>query len=183
MKNVALFKGINVGGKNVVKMDDLKQLFSNLGLLEVKTYIQSGNVIFETDLDESTLQKIVCAGFENQFRFKSNVIIRNLAEMQSVIAALPFSMAEIVDAEASDTQVEHLYVHFFDHIPEQIQFDCNFIEDAGQDFLRIGKREAYLLCHQSIRKSKLAIKAAKVLNSSTVRNWKTVNKLYDMMIS
>lgn len=56
MKYVAMFRGINVGGKNVVKMDDLKQLFLDLGLFKIKTYIQSGNVVFETILDEASLQ-------------------------------------------------------------------------------------------------------------------------------
>uniref|UniRef100_UPI003A5C85A7 DUF1697 domain-containing protein n=1 Tax=Muricomes intestini TaxID=1796634 RepID=UPI003A5C85A7 len=52
MQYVALFRGINVGGKNIVKMAALRQLFLNLGLHKVQTYIQSGNVAFESYLDD-----------------------------------------------------------------------------------------------------------------------------------
>lgn len=128
MKYAALLRGINVGGKNVVKMDDIKQLFLNLGLLKIKTYIQSGNVVFETNI------------------------------------------------------VEHLYIYFLD-LPKQAQVDDICKGYVGPDTLRMGKREIYLLCHQSIRKSKLAIRTAKVFDSATVRNWKTVNKLNDMLTS
>lgn len=183
MKYVALFRGINVGGKNVVKMDDLKQFFFNLGLLKVKTYIQSGNIVFETILDEVSLRGMIYTGFLERFGFDSNVIIRNINEMGDLIDKLPFSAEEITAAEASDPQIEHLYIYFLDHLSKQTQINGICKEYAGLDILQAGKREVYLLCHQSIRISKLAIQAAKVFDSATVRNWKTVNNLYDILIS
>ncbi|QAT50804.1 DUF1697 domain-containing protein [Caproiciproducens sp. NJN-50] len=181
MKYAALFRGINVGGKNLVKMDDLKRLFLDLGLSSVRTYIQSGNAVFETNLEEAALQKTIHAGFSERFRLKGDVIIRNIDEIKALIDSLPFSAAEIAAAEAADPQVEHLYVYFLDHPHEQVQIDSLCRENTGPDLLRMGIREGYLLCCQSIRKSKLALRAAREFDSATVRNWKTVVKLYDML--
>ena len=182
MKYAALFRGINVGGKNVVKMDDLKQLLLDLGLLKIRTYIQSGNVIFETNSDETCLRDTIHASFAERFGFECDVMIRDINEIGVLVDRLPFSAEEIAAAETSDPQVEHLYVYFLEHPPEQAQIDAICKEYAGPDTLRTGKREAYLLCYQSIRKSKLAIRTSKVFGSSTVRNWKTVNKIYDMLV-
>ncbi len=183
MKYTALFRGINVGGKNIVKMDDLKQLFFDLGLQKAKTYIQSGNVVFETDLEETYLQNMIHTGFVKRFEFENNVIIRSINEIETLIEQIPISATEIAAAEAADPQVEHLYIYFLDNLPEQSQINDICKEYIGPDTLQTGKREIYLLCHQSIRKSKLAIRTTKVFALATVRNWKTVNKLYDMLTS
>lgn len=181
MKYAALFRGINVGGKNIVKMDALKQLFLDLGLRKAKTYIQSGNVVFEADSEESHLQNAIRTGFMERFGFASNAILRNINEIGALIDGLPISAAELAAAEAGDAQVEHLYVYFLDAPPEPSQIDALRRGDDAPDILQTGKRELYLLCHQSIRKSKLAIRAAKAFPAATVRNWVTVNKLYNML--
>lgn len=183
MKYTVLFRGINVGGKNKINMNDLKQLLLDLGLNKVKTYIQSGNAIFETILDEKSLQEAIHDAFTKRFGFESNVMIRSIDEIKALIDQLPILEAEILAAEAADSQVEHLYVYFLDHKPGQIQIDAICQEYVGPDTLRAGNREMYLLCHQSIRNSKLAIRTSKVFTSATVRNWKTVNKLYGMLIT
>lgn len=181
MKYAVLFRGINVGGKNVVKMNDLKQLLFDLGLKKVKTCVQSGNAILESDIDETALQSMIHDGFVKRFEFESGVIIRNIDEMQSLIAQLPFSTDEMNAAETADPQVEHPYVYFIDIPPEQFQLDTICREYAGPDMLWAGKRELYLLCYQSIRKSKLAVRMTKTFDIATVRNWKSVCNLYYMM--
>ena len=183
MKYAAFFRGINVGGKSRIKMDDLKQLFLDLGLRKTKTYIQSGNVVFESDLREAPLLKAIQTGAAERFGLEHNGILRNINEMEAFIHQLPYSQAEISAAEAADPQVEHLYVCFLDHSPEQTLLDELCKEYAGPDQLKMGQRDLYLLCHQSIRKSKLAIRTAKIFDSATVRNWKTVNKVYEQLIS
>lgn len=77
--------------------------------------------------------------------------------------------------------VKHLYVYFLDNSPEQSLIDTVCKEYLGPDTLRAGKREVYLLFHQSIRNSKLAARTAKIFDSATARDWKTINKLYDML--
>lgn len=181
MKYVALFRGINVGGKNIVKMRDLVQMLLDLGLHQVKTYIQSGNAVFETDLDEESLQDMIHAGFCECFGFKSDVIIRSVDEMAALVDRLPFSAEEIAVAEAADPQAEHLYVYFLNTPLEPSKIDAICKEHIGPDTVRAGKRELYLLCGQSIRKSKLAICISKTFDAATARNWKTIIKLNDML--
>lgn len=183
MKYVAFFRGINVGGKNLIKMDDLKQLFLDLGLSKTKTYIQSGNVVFETDSEERPLLKTIQAGVVERFGLECTIILRNIKEMKTFIDQLPYSQAEIAAAEAADPQVEHLYACFLEHLPEQTLLEELRHEYAGSDQLKMGQRDLYLLCRQSIRNSKLAIRTANVFNSATVRNWKTVKKVYAMLAS
>lgn len=183
MRYAALFKGINVGGKSVVKMKDLTQLLLSLGLSKVKTYIQSGNAVFETTLDETTLQETIRGSFVERFGFESCTLIRSIDKIRFLIDQLPITAAEIAAAEAADPQVKHLYVYFLDNPPEQVQIDAICKEDKGLDILRAGQRELYFLCHQSIRKSRLAARASKTFDSATVRNWETVNKLYDLMMA
>lgn len=146
-----------------------------------QTYIQSGNVVFETDLEETSLQNTIYAGFSRRFGFESGVMMRNIHKIKALIDHLPFSAAEISAAETADPQVEHLYVCFWDHPPEQARVDGLCREYTAANLLRMGIREGYLLCHQSIHKSELAIRAAKEFDSAIVRNWKTVGKLYDML--
>lgn len=183
MKYAVLFRGINVGGRNIVKMNDLKQLLLDLGLTKVETYIQSGNAIFETMLDETCLREAIHTAFVKQYRFACNIIIRSIEEIRTLVDQLPITTEEIAAAEVTDPKVEHLYVYFLDCSPEQTKIDAIRKEYIGPDFLRTGKREIYLLCHQSIRNSKLAIGTAKVFDSATARNWKTVKKIYEMLIA
>lgn len=181
MKYLALFRGVNVGGKNVIKMSALRQLLHDLGLMRVQTYIQSGNAVFETNLEEAPLRELIYNGFVERFGFKSDIVLRRANEMEAIINQLPILAEEIVAAEAVDPQVGHLYVYFLDCSLEQSQLDIICKENREPDILRAGERELYLLCHQSIQKSKLAIRTAKAFQSATVRNWKTVCKLNEML--
>ena len=181
MQYVALFRGINVGGKNIVKMAALRQLFLNLGLSKVQTYIQSGNVVFESDLDEPSLLDIIYAGFDEHFGFQCDVMMRNIDEMRFLIEQLPITPAEKAAAELADPKTEHLYVCFFSVLPKQSVIDAVCRKYEGEDILRKGTRELYFLCHQSVRNSKLAAAIPKNFGTSTARNWKTVCRLYNML--
>lgn len=181
MKYVALFRGINVGGKNIVKMADLRQLLLDLGLNKVNTYIQSGNAVFETSLSEADLLEKIKTGFSGRFGFESNVLIRTIEEIRDLIEQFPIPPEKIAEAEAADPQVEHLYIYFLETPPETARFNTLSNENTSADMLFTGKRELYFLCCQSIRNSKLAAGISKIAGSATARNWKTVGKLYDMM--
>lgn len=179
MKYVAFFRGINAGGKNKVKMNDLKQLFYNCGFREVKTYIQSGNVIFESDMDRDLLPDTILRAFSGRFGFQSDVILRSGAEISEMISALPFTKEQIEEAEAKTPGVAHLYIFMSNDV---IGYTANEVEALrrayqGDDELCLGKREFYLLCSRSIRGSKLAAALPKLDASLTSRNWKTMLKI------
>ena len=181
MQYVTFFRGINVGGKNIVKMAALRQLFLNLGLHKVKTYIQSGNVVFESDLDETSLLDVIYAGFAEHFAFQCDVMMRNIDEIRFLIDQLPIAPTEKAAAEMADPNIEHLYVYFLNNPPEQSQVDAACRKYEGEDILRKGTRELYFLCRQSVRNSKLAAAIPKNFGTATARNWKTVCRLYDML--
>ena len=174
MRYAALFRGINVGSKNPVRMADLEQLLSNMGLSRVKTYLRSGNAVFETALDEPALTEKIRAGFYGRFGFESGVKVRSAAQLRALAEGLPFAASEIAEAEAADPAVEHLYVYFLDRPPDQNLRETLLNLNGDGDRLAAGSREIYLLFKQSVRLSKAAARLAKACPDATARNWNTV---------
>jgi uncharacterized protein (DUF1697 family) len=183
LKYAAFLRGINVGGKNIIKMAELKQLFEALSFQNVRTYLQSGNVVFETDKKENTLVAEITKGFSAAFGFESEVILRSSAEIADMIKQLPFSNEEIAAAQALNPDIEHLYVFMLEHVPPETEIAKLCETYSGNDKLYTAKRELYLLCSGSIRDSKLAASLGKLSVTSTVRNWKTINKIDRLMRS
>jgi len=92
MKYVAFLRAINVGGHTIIKMTDLKQIFESLGLENVQTYIQSGNVIFETNKDDTaSLEKRIEHQLEKLAGFKIQLFVRTIREVQSIASKSPFT--------------------------------------------------------------------------------------------
>lgn len=174
---IALLRGINVGGKNIIKMPELKLVFNAIGLNEVKTYIQSGNVLFKSNEGEEVLRKKIEHEIKVTFGFSVIVVLRTAAELEKIILSCPFSKEEILEAESS-SDVESLYVSLLTHAPlkERIK-DFNVYKSENEDY-RIIERDIFLLFHNnSIRNSKLTRNLQKLDVPATVRNWKTMNKL------
>jgi len=178
---IALLRGINVGSKNRIKMVDLKHLFESMGFSRVETYINSGNVIFESSEKEDTLQKKIEYELEKMFCLSIAVILRTAAELKQIIFDCPFSEEEVKKAESANEEGESLYVSLLTQYPlyEKIKY-LNTIK-SGKDEYRIKNRDIYLLFCHSIRNSKLANNLHKLEIPATVRNWKTMNKLYSLV--
>ncbi len=171
-------RGINVGGKNKIKMTHLQRMFESIGLTRVETYIQSGNVIFESNENEDTLRKKIENGIETNFGFSTFVILRSAAELERLIQACPFSEEEVAEAELSNSEGESLYVSMLIKAPSQENRDLLNTYKSENDEYRIENRDIYLLLRHSIRNSKLANHLQKLDVPQTVRNWKTINKLH-----
>lgn len=177
--NIALLRGINVGGKNIIKMAELKKAFEALGFKEVKTYIQSGNVLFKSDETEEALQYIIEHKIEEVFGISVNVILRTSEELYQIILNCPFSRDEVKKAELSTDAVVQ-YVALLRNKPshDSLKLIDGF---AGEnDQYRVIDRNIYMLLHHSIRDSKLANNLNKLDTNITVRNWKTITKLSEM---
>ena len=86
---VALLRGINVGGKNVIKMVDLKACFEDLGLTAVSTYIQSGNVFFESKVSDAKLVQRIEQALARAFNYQASIVLRSYAQLQKIITAAP----------------------------------------------------------------------------------------------
>ena len=181
MKYVAFFRGINVGGKNIVKMSDLSRLFTGLGFHDVKTYIQSGNVVFSSDMEQHLFVPVIEQAFKERFGFLSAVVVRTGMEIEIIIDSLPFSKAEIEQAQNENPDVEHIYIYLSNNTIEIEAVNKLCSSYSGKDRLQIMNREIYLLSFQSIRDSKLATVLTKLPQPLTSRNLKTIEKISLML--
>ena len=180
MNYIALLRGINVGGKNIIKMAQLKAIFEDIGFQNVKTYIQSGNVLFSSDKSESVLINKIEEKIYTNVSFKVSVILRSEEEFNNLIENCPFSEKEILEAQGN-TSSEVLYVAFLKQEPLEENIDKFSVYETGEDKYKIIGRDVYLLFHDSIRNSKLGNNLGKLDNSATTRNWKTINKISDLV--
>lgn len=177
---IALLRGINVGGKNMIKMAELKRSLTDDGLKKVQTYIQSGNVLFVSDEEEEEalslrIERIV----RRDFGLDVPVVLRTAEELGAAAAGCPFTPEEVAVAEATATGGS-LYVAFMRSEPtaEALGRFASYANE--QEHFRVSGREVYLLFKDSVRNSKLAANLQKLDASATVRNWKTVGKLISL---
>jgi uncharacterized protein (DUF1697 family) len=94
-KYLVLLRGINVGGNNIIKMNELKYLFDELNYSNVKTYIQSGNVIFnDYEIDKNKLKKIIEEALFKRIKNRINIVILSFREMKQIVNKKPKSFGE-----------------------------------------------------------------------------------------
>ena len=177
-KHIALLRGINVGGKRKLLMADLKALFSRLGFSNCITYIQSGNVVFESEKEENNLklaQKIESAILEH-FALDVPVMVRKASEWKLILSDNPFLNDKSIG-------IERLHLTLLDNTPEQIQIqDLKQVELDSEQFEVIGQH-VFLCCKDKFSsKSKMTnnLFEKKFKCKATNRNWKTVMKLYEL---
>ena len=92
---IALFRGINIGGHSLLPMRELVELLAGLGLYNIKTYIQSGNVIFETaERDAAQLAQRISQAVEQRRGFAPTVLLLEAADLENAIASNPYPEAE-----------------------------------------------------------------------------------------
>src|SRR5277367_389037 len=89
---ISMLRGVNVGGHNKIKMDALRALYESLGLRDVQTYVQSGNVVFRSkETDHAKLARRIGDGIEKGFGFRPGVVLRTSTELREVMARNPFA--------------------------------------------------------------------------------------------
>jgi uncharacterized protein (DUF1697 family) len=175
-KHVALLRGINVGGKNILPMKELASIFSKAGCADVKTYIQSGNVVFSADDKVAAgLGAMISTQVEARFGLRVPVVLRTVAEIEAVVRANPF-----LKAGAGE---ERLHVCFLADLPGR---DSVAGLDAGRstpDVFAVVGREIYMQLVNGVAGTKLtnAYFDSKLKTVSTIRNWRTVLKLAEML--
>ena len=169
IKYVAFLRAINVGGHTIIKMTDLKQMFESLGLENVQTYIQSGNVIFESNDDHTaSLKKRIESQVEKATGYKTQLFVRTIREVQFIASKSPFT------AEAKET----VHVTFLNEKPdkEQQQALLSFKSDA--DDFAVKRREVYNLRHdreKSIFSNNFIEKILRL--PATTRNMTVIKKI------
>lgn len=172
---VALLRGINVGGKNMVPMKDLCAFFEDSGCADVRHYIQSGNVVYRTDAGagEAAGEKVARA-IAKRFGLNVPVVVRTAAEMKKVARSNPLL--------AEGAPIDSLHVLFLAHAPDAKQRAALDPERSPPDRFLVAGREVFLSCPNGVARTKLtnAYFDAKLKTVSTGRNWRTVLKLVEM---
>ena len=170
--HVALLRGINVAGKNMVPMKALASLFADAGCTDVETYIQSGNVLFNaTDAIGRRAASVVSRGISEQFGLQIRILTRTTAELRDIAAHNPFLRA------GADPKT--LHVVFLADVPEPSRSAGLDPNRSPPDEFAIVGRQIYLRCPNGIGRTKLSNQYfdSKLGTVSTVRNWNTTLKL------
>ena len=173
---VALFRGINVGGKNKLPMKELAELFVAAGCRDVRTYIQSGNVIFRCASSQSArLPGIISESVATCFGHKPPVLLRTTEQLERVLRNNPFLK--------SGSPEEQLHVLFLADVPSPDRVKLLDPHRSPPDQFAVRGQEIYLRLPNGVANSKLtsAYFDSKLATWCTSRNWRTVTKLLELM--
>ena len=172
---VALLRGVNVGGKNMLPMKDLTCLFENAGCAGVRTYIQSGNVIFSgSQAKAEKLPGRIAKAIEDRFGYRTPVVLRRAEELGETIRNNPFLHAGAAG--------NFLHVMFLASEPDPGAIAALDPDRSPPDAFVVRGREVYLQCPNGAGNTKLtnAWFDSRLSTISTGRNWRTVLKLYEL---
>ncbi|MGG0705677.1 MULTISPECIES: DUF1697 domain-containing protein [Bacillus cereus group] len=167
---IALLRGINVGGHKIMKMATLKQMFELIGLKQVKTYIQSGNIVFKSEEDINFLKERIQSEIKNVFGFDVPVMLRTHDEFINTIKRCPYEANSLLEGES--IHVAFLANGLSEKEKDQLLMQKNETEDCYID-----ENVVYVFFKNSIRNSKLMNQFQRLHTPATVRNWRTVSKL------
>lgn len=173
---IALFRGINVGGSNILPMRELVAVLEGLGLNQVRTYIQSGNVVFKSERRNlKELSQEISTAIGRSHGFSPHVFLLDLQTFQEAIAANPFSEAE--------REPKTLHLFFLAEGPQNLNLEALEGVKAENERFRLINNVFYLHAPDGIGRSKLAENVGKGWGVAvTARNWRTVSKIMAMAL-
>lgn len=173
-RKIAVLRGINVGGKRKILMSELKSMCEKLELQNVKTYIQSGNLIFNSDKPSSELELDIEKTITKKIGFDVPVIVRTEEELKNSINNNPFF--------DENTDINQLHLTFFKARPNKQDIENMLALNCEPDKFKVEDKSVFIFCSGKYYESKLTNnffeKRLKV--SATTRNWKTVLKLLEL---
>jgi uncharacterized protein (DUF1697 family) len=172
--HVALLRGINLGGRQV-PMKILAEIFVDARCSDVQTYIQSGNVVYRTtDANALRISSRVAEALSARFGFEVPVVTRSAAELRDVATNNPFLRSGADEAT--------LHVAFLAEMPKKERVAALDPNRSPPDRFEVRAREIYLHCPKGFGGTKLTNQYfdSKLGTTSTVRNWRTVQKLLEM---
>jgi len=173
---ISLLRGINVSGKRILKMETLSRLYSEMGLKNIKTYIQSGNVIFQTSNQKTIdLEKQISENILNQFKIEVPIIVLNFKELQTIFTQNPF-------LNERNEDISKLHLTLLSELPTQEKLNqLTDIQFFPSEY-HIYKKSIYLFCPEGYSKTKLTntFFENKLKIKATTRNWKTMNEIWTL---
>jgi uncharacterized protein (DUF1697 family) len=174
---LALLRGINVGGKNIIKMADLKACFEDMGFSDVLTYIQSGNVLFKsTEKDKTKLARKTEKILSERFGYTSRLVLVTREELQEVVGEAPRGFGRDLDKYRCD-------VIFLKEPLTSDEAMENISTREGVDSAHAGKHALYFsrLTSRAAQSRLSRIVALPMYQYMTIRNWTTTTKLLALM--
>jgi uncharacterized protein (DUF1697 family) len=177
---LALLRGINVSGKKIIKMEDFRNLMESVGYGNVKTYIQSGNVIFESDgTSKIKIAASIEALIEGHYGFDVTVFVLDLKDIEKAIDNNPFVSQRQPEGAGS----KKLYVTFLSGSPSPEKMQSLREAPIGHDLIEVVGDVLYFKLETKASESKLSnnLIESRLKLKATTRNWNTTLKLYDMM--
>ncbi len=175
MKYLALLRGINVGGNNIIKMSGLKEAFEKNGYTNVKTYIQSGNVIFESRDENKEKHEFDIEEFVwTHFNIETKVLVRTKEEIERVVKEVPSSW--------NKDNVREYIAFVRSQVSQKEVFD-EIEVNKGMDFKDLGHGVIYLTTKlEGLTKSKFnKLASKKIYKEITIRNFNTTKKILELM--
>jgi uncharacterized protein (DUF1697 family) len=172
---ISMLRGINVTGHNKISMIELKKFYESLDFQNVVTYIQSGNVIFDSKLkDPSKLSSPIELNLKKTFDLDVSVILRNKNDIQQIIETNPFIKR--------NEDPSKLHVTFLHAPPSDLHKLSSFTIDSDE-FIIVNK-EIFLFCTNGYGRTKFTNNffESKLNLTATTRNWNTVNALYKIAV-
>ncbi len=180
-KQIALLRGINVSGHKLIKMLDLKAHLEDAGLDSVVTYIQSGNIVFESEIDDAKeLESIIHTKIKKEYGFDVPILVKSHEELKYALNNNPFLTKD-------NRPTKKCYFTFLSDLPSNENID-----NLAEATLRYPEEhyildEKYIFLYSEISSAKAKISnnffENKLRVSATTRNWNTVNKLVEMSSS
>jgi uncharacterized protein (DUF1697 family) len=171
-RSIVLIRGINVGSSRKVPMADLRTLCEEAGCTDVRTYIQSGNVVLDTSMSDAQLAEAVAAGIETRFGFRPSVMVRRPAALRRILESDPFG------PEASDD----VHVGFLSYKPSKAGLAAVADVDISPESFEVRGTELLVHLPSGMGRSKFGTTPfAKLLGVDiTVRNLRTVKAVHDL---
>ena len=174
---LALLRGINVGGNNIIKMADLKACFENMGFSDVVTYIQSGNVLFNSaERDKTKLTNKIEKVLSERFSYKSRIVAVTHQQLRKVVEGAPRGFGKEVGQYRYD-------VIFLKEPLTPKEAMKNVSTKAGVDDAYAGETVLYFsrLVSKATQSHLTRIITLPVYQNMTIRNWNTATKLLELM--
>jgi len=171
---VALFRGINVGGRNILPMKDLRAGLESLGCEDVKTYIQSGNAVFRhSESAAPRLVERIRRAVHSSHGFEPAVLLVTADDLEGALRSNPFPGRE--------DDPSKLLLFFLGATPEEPDHDAIEAVRAESEIFALVGEVAYLYAPDGIARSKLASRVERLLGvPATARNWRSVTKILEL---
>lgn len=172
--HIILLRGINVGGHKKIKMVDFKELLLDHGFQNIRTYIQSGNILCESHQEKSVVQQYIQSLIMENYGFEVTVFVLSTSELKHVVQNNPFTQAGV--------PIEKLYCTFLERQADRERKEQLLQFKTEEEDFVFANSLLYFCYHNGYGKAKVSnsFVETKLKMQSTTRNWKTMLKLLNM---